>query len=454
MTQRPAFRTAKRKQVYLRVFLLAMSGYGKSYTGMTLAMHLARLMGLPPNKVGVIDTEVTEDEGEEQGSVEKYEGEHCRCAQCMGTSDLVFEGWQTLCLPPSMRQPQDYTWAVAQARQAGIKVLLVDSMSHEWDGALALKEEIEATTRANSWTAWREVTAQHSAFLAALQTYPGHVICTIRGKEKHEQTEDKKIRSLGILPVQRPGIEYEFDLGFHLYAPGRGVMVKSRAAALHGRGYDKPGLALAQDMLHWATRGNAMEEREAARQQEVQQLAALNPRELKRQLEGVRDQAKRWKLDNLHQQVEQLLGRANMDPAKLAQALDWAKGHLTHQIDLLQQKAKQQGQALAAVNERVDQALAQHPDPTQAGLQASTPGGPPPSAPSTTMDPPPAADAAAPTEAAPERQAAADAPPTPQADPTPPAEPPAAAPGPPAAAMHGAGDQFPGSDFGEFAPPV
>lgn len=328
-----SFRTAKRKQVMLRVFLLALSGHGKTYTLLALAMHLAKLMGLPPEAVGIIDSEVTaEDADEGQGSAEKYEGERCRCEQCQGQG-IVFEGFKTLLLPPTMRTPDDYTAAVAAAKSEGVKILGVDSMSHEWESALELVDQIKKQSNRNQFTAWGDVTPMHDRFVRRLQSYPGHVICTIRGKEKHEQYQEggkNKVRSLGILPVQRTGIEYEFDVGMFL-DNGCGSIVKSRAAELNLRPFDRPGERLAADLLNWSQRGNAQREREQAKAKEAEAFQSMDTRELRTQIEGLLRAAD----PALRDKIQGLLTKAGGDPEKLGKLLAWAR----QRIDSAEERA-------------------------------------------------------------------------------------------------------------------
>ena len=281
-----AFRTAKRRTVQLRVGMVGQSGHGKTRTLLQVLCHGADLLEIPRSSVGLIDSEVTaEDEQDEQGSAEKYEGEPCLCAQCVGQG-ITLEGFQVLLLPAGKQSPDDYTQAVAAARSAGIKILGLDSISHEWEAAKRLKDQISANSSANDWTAWSTVTPMHERFIRSMQAYPGHVFATMRGKEKHEQTPDRKVKSLGVLPVQRPMIEYEFDFIAFL-SSSNANLVKSRASTLNQRHYDRPGKALVTDLLAWASTGDAAKQRAHAKAQEAQEFMRLDAKELLRQLDGL-----------------------------------------------------------------------------------------------------------------------------------------------------------------------
>lgn len=246
--QQVQFRKAKRKAVKLRVALMGPAGGGKSYTALSLAAHL----GVQPEEVFVVDSEVTGEDQDAQGSAEKYEGEWCRCAKCQGHG-LRF-GFMTALLPKGNQSPDDYCAAIAAAKAAGAKVLVLDSITHEWEACLGL---VDAHEGKNKWAnAWGAITPLHDRFMQAVLTFPGHVIATMRTKEKHEQ-QGKEIRSRGHLPVQRPGVEYEFDVVLFLDQSGRANVVKARAAVLENRVYTHPGKELADVLLEWANAGGS-----------------------------------------------------------------------------------------------------------------------------------------------------------------------------------------------------
>lgn len=266
-------RPARRKQIPLRVGFLAESGNGKTYTMLATALHLAQALGLPASAIGVIDTE-TVDMGEDaQGSSEKYEGVACGCEQC-GKHGIRFEGWQTILLPPGEQNSDDYIGAIDACRAAGIQILCIDSMTHEWEQILAMKDQMGGN---NKWTAWGQVMPYHDRFMKAWQTYPGHVLATIRGKEKHTQ-EGKTIVKLGVLPIQKPGIEHEFDVMLFVQDEGRhSRVVKTRADELQGRSFDRPGLRLASDLLTWSRRGEPLQAKPEANGKVEQPASGIPP---------------------------------------------------------------------------------------------------------------------------------------------------------------------------------
>lgn len=236
------FAPAVRQGVNLRALLIGQSGSGKTYSALAVASHLAERIG---TKVAVVDTE--------DRSAEKYAHEKCACAQCRGQGiSFVFD---VLCLKRC--SPDDYMNAMRAAHANGYGVIVLDSISHEWEGPGGCLEIVDANQRQskNKHAAWGPVTEKHNQFLAAIRNFPGHVVATVRAKEKH-QKEGGKIVSLGVLPVQRDGIEYEFDLALFL-DQSRGQIVKTRASKLEGWIGTRPGAELANAMLAWANGGEA-----------------------------------------------------------------------------------------------------------------------------------------------------------------------------------------------------
>lgn len=250
-------RRAQRQEIPLRIGMLAETGNGKTYSALTIGTHLCELLGHDPyQSMAVIDSEVVAADLRAQGSAEKYAGDYCRCAQCQGHR-LRFD-FATLLLPPDRRAPTDYQEALAACRQAGIKVVIIDSITHEWEWVLSEVDRMKQ--RRDKQDPWGRCKGLHQQFMRDLLQYPGHVICTMRGKEKHdrERTDSKgKWLSLGILPIQEPQIMFEFDIGLFL-SGGSASVVKTRAASLEGRSFDRAGEELARELLAWS-RGPTVE---------------------------------------------------------------------------------------------------------------------------------------------------------------------------------------------------
>lgn len=98
-------------------------------------------------------------------------------------------------------------------------VVIVDSLSHAWNssgGVLEIKAGIAAQPNKNSYTAWDEAGRIQNDFINYLLSVNCHTICTLRVKQDYVLTENDRGKQVpvkvGMAPVQRDDVEYEFDL--------------------------------------------------------------------------------------------------------------------------------------------------------------------------------------------------------------------------------------------------
>jgi len=196
MTNKLTLRKAERKQSKVRIGMSGPSGSGKTYS----ALLMARGITTGWDKVVMIDTE--------NGRGDLYSD--------LGEYDII-----TLEAPFT---PERYIEAIAICEKAGKEVIVIDSSSHEWEGKGGCLEsnELLAQTkfRGNSWAAWSVTTPRHQKFIEAIVQSKCHVIVTMRSKTETIQTEDKKIKKVGMKEIQRAGFEYEFTLTFMLDREG------------------------------------------------------------------------------------------------------------------------------------------------------------------------------------------------------------------------------------------
>lgn len=189
-------RTAARRKAKLRVGFSGPSGSGKTYSALLVARGLVDSW----DKVLLIDTE--------NGSGELYSH--------LGPYKII-----TLEAPFT---PESYIEALTAAEQSGVEAIVVDSVSHEWDGKGGLLEANErlaaAKFKGNTWAAWSETTPRHQRFIQAIIASGCHVLTTARSKTDTIQTEDKKVKKVGLKEIQREGFEYELTVNFNLDRDG------------------------------------------------------------------------------------------------------------------------------------------------------------------------------------------------------------------------------------------
>lgn len=189
-------RKATRQKAKLRIGVSGPSGSGKTYSALILAKSIASDM----NKVAIIDTE--------NGSADLYSH--------LGEYNVI-----TLQAPYT---PERYIEAITACEKGGMEVIIIDSVTHEWDGKGGLLEsnELLGQTRfkGNTWAAWSVTTPRHQKFLESITSSGIHIITTARSKTDTIQTEDKKIKKVGLKEIQREGFEYELTVNFTLDRDG------------------------------------------------------------------------------------------------------------------------------------------------------------------------------------------------------------------------------------------
>lgn len=232
------FAPATRAAAKARIALAGPSGSGKTYTGLALACRLA-------DRVAVIDTE--------RGSASKYAG---------------LNGWAFDTIAPASFSPQSLIEALAVAGGEGYGCVLVDSLSHYWMGVDGMLEQVDRKTSASRSSAsfssgWKDMAPVERRMLDALVSYPGHVIATLRVKTEYvieENDRGKKVpRKVGLKPIQREGLEYEFDVIGDLDLDNNLTVSKTRVPMLHGAVIPQPGPELAVTIRDWLAEGEEVE---------------------------------------------------------------------------------------------------------------------------------------------------------------------------------------------------
>lgn len=223
---------ATKRRAKLRLGMSGPAGSGKTYSALLIASGLG-------GRIGMIDTE--------HGSGDLY-------------ADLLPEGYDVLSLPPPFT-PARYIEALHALEQAGCDTIIVDSLTHAWSGeggSLDRQGKI-ADKSGNSWQAWRQVTPEHNALVEALLQSPCHIIATMRAKTEYVQERDERtgkniVRKIGLAPIMRDGIEYEFTVFFELDVQHMAFVGKDRTRLFDGTIF-KPGVETGQELLGWLDAG-------------------------------------------------------------------------------------------------------------------------------------------------------------------------------------------------------
>jgi hypothetical protein len=235
------FQKATRKKAKLRLALLGPSGAGKTWTALTIARGLGK-------RIAVIDSE--------RGSASLYAGD---------AADFDVLELETF-------SPRTYVEAIKDAEREGYDVIVVDSLTHAWSGkggALEMVDNVSKRSQSgNSFNAWREVTPEHNALVDAMLMCKAHLIATLRVKTEYVLEEDhrgKKVpKKVGMQPIQRDGLEYEFTLVADMNLQHELIVTKTRCKLFDNAVIPRPDGEVAKKLLGWLESGEETSERPLA----------------------------------------------------------------------------------------------------------------------------------------------------------------------------------------------
>lgn len=110
--------------------------------------------------------------------------------------------------------PEKYIEAIKVCKDEGIEVIIIDSLSHEHDGAGGILD-IHSQMLGNSYTNWAKITPRHNAFVQSILQSPCHIIGTIRSKQDYilsERNGKQVPEKVGLKGITRDGLDYEFTI--------------------------------------------------------------------------------------------------------------------------------------------------------------------------------------------------------------------------------------------------
>jgi AAA domain len=249
----PAPRKAEKKKVKLKMAVQGPSGSGKTWGALSLATNL-----WPNAKICVVDTE--------NGSAELY------------ADRFTFD---TIPLAPPFHTDR-YIACIDAAVKHGYDVLIIDQISHQWDGEggiLRRKEELDRRPGANSFNNWAHFTPEHERFKSAIVQAPIHIIATMRQKQDYVLVVNDKGKQqpqkMGMAPIQRDGFDYEFTLVFDVQMDHRATAGKDRTALFSEQVVDLSSPKIAESLREWMA--NGAEVKQEAGPTLVQPSATVQP---------------------------------------------------------------------------------------------------------------------------------------------------------------------------------
>lgn len=180
--------TAKREKTNTLTALVGPSGSGKTYSSILLARGLVGQDG----KIGFLDTE------------NRRALHYASLAGGFDHADFA---------PPFTSNR--YIEAIDAFESAGFHCLIIDSVSHQWDGEggiLELADEIELQTKKSGLHCWKKPKALHKKFVQRLLQSRMHLILNFRAKDKVKQVRvggRTEIINEGLIPITDQRLLYE-----------------------------------------------------------------------------------------------------------------------------------------------------------------------------------------------------------------------------------------------------
>lgn len=223
------FVKAEKSNKRLKIGLYGISGSGKTYTSLAIAKGLC-----PEGKrIAVLDTE--------------------RSSASMYADIFDFDSMSL-----TNHHPNEFIRFIKAAEKEGYGVLIIDSLSHEWQGTGGyldiMSDEQKKIKGGNTFAANRLPAELHKKLMDTILDANMHVICTLRAKKKYVDTVEngrttKKI--LGMEPITKEGSEFEFDVFAEMDADNNLIWEKGRIPELNGIVVSKPDEEFGKKLLSY-----------------------------------------------------------------------------------------------------------------------------------------------------------------------------------------------------------
>lgn len=188
------FKDAEKKDVRVKLAIAGPSGGGKTFGSLMIAKGL---MNGDMSKVGVLQTESGR-------------------AQCY--LDVVGP-FKVLEVTPPFTMDK-FISGIEAAEKAGLRCLIIDSISDEWAGlGGALDQHQDAADAVkNTFSAWKKITPRHEAVFNKILSSSIHIICTVKKKSDYVLEMNDKGKQVpkrvGVKDIQREGTEYRWMIQF------------------------------------------------------------------------------------------------------------------------------------------------------------------------------------------------------------------------------------------------
>ncbi|MEJ7829523.1 MAG: AAA family ATPase [Segetibacter sp.] len=240
---------ANRKKAKIKLGLQGPSGSGKTYSSLLLGFGLTNDW----TKIAVIDTE--------NKSASLYAH--------LGPYKVVNI--------KSPFTPEVYIEAIHLCEDNGIEVIIIDSISHEWEGSGGILDT-HSRMAGNSFTNWAKLSPRHNSFIEAMLQSRCHVIGCIRTKQDYvlvERNGKQVPEKVGLRSITRDGLDYEFTIVFDIDIKHNANVSKDRTELFAGKPEFKISAATGQIINEWCLRGEINQDDILSRINDCQSIGEL-----------------------------------------------------------------------------------------------------------------------------------------------------------------------------------
>lgn len=222
-------RKAEKRKLALKILLSGASGSGKTYSALRLATGIINKTG---GEIYLINTEG--DRGEMYGNKFNY-----------NIIDL-----------PEPRSPENYMEAIQYCVDNGASVIIIDSLSHEWN---YLNEQVN-NMPGNSFNNWGKQKPRHRKLVDFIVETKVHLIATGRGKDEYvmendEKTKKTQIKKVGVGVQQEKDTEYEYMVTFNIAQDTNVATAMKDNSGLFTNKYDVLTEKDGEALYEWANSG-------------------------------------------------------------------------------------------------------------------------------------------------------------------------------------------------------
>jgi hypothetical protein len=215
--------------------IAGQSGDGKTLT----ALYIARGMVNKASEIGFLDTE------NKRGSL---------YADALDGQFMIGDLY-----PPF--SPLRYAEAIKEFQDSGVKVLVIDSVTHEWEGDGGCDDIANAPKPDGSprkVADWNTAKREHKKFMNVLLQSNMDIICCIRAREKTDFTNPALPKSLGLQPICEKNFMFEMTASIMMANQGttqKHLKVPNFLKEAFGNGQGYIGINTGKQIRAWLDKG-------------------------------------------------------------------------------------------------------------------------------------------------------------------------------------------------------